>query len=195
MTENPAPMLLEQQKRPAQEAAAQERHEHYSLHAEPLPRHSFEDTRSAMVKPIAGRSAAGVTQTALCQEAKDRSGLERKQVPHHPGSVESPLGMKQGVIAGTLLKWAVQFQTLMALPQRYGFPEKAAMMGLVGGLGALVIGILPAAHEVLKPLGLLVYVFLAALGGACGMVLYLFATSVYAYGHPPMLKAENDEER
>jgi len=84
---------------------------------------------------------------------------------------------------------------MMALPQRYGFPERAAMMGVVGGMGALVIGVLPAAHEALKPLGLLVYVFLAALGGALGMVLYLIATSVYACGHPPMLTAENEEER
>jgi hypothetical protein len=178
MTENPTLMLLEQQKRPVQEAVAQVRHEHHSLHAEPLPRHRFEETRYARVKPTAGRSAADVTLTALLQEAKHIGGLERKQVPHDPESVEGPLGMKQGLLAGKLFKWAARFQTIMALPQRYGFPERAAIMGVVGGMGAMVIGILPAAHEALKPLGLSVYLFLAALGGACGMVLYLFATSI-----------------
>jgi hypothetical protein len=73
-------------------------------------------------------------------------------------------------------QWAARFQTITSLPQRHGFPERAAMMGVVGGMGALVIGILPAAHEALKPLGLVVYVFLPTLGGACGMVLYLIAT-------------------
>ena len=68
---------------------------------------------------------------------------------------------------------ATRIQTIMSLPQRYGFPERAAIMGVVGSAGAMVIGIFPAVHEALQPLGLLSYVFLAALGGACGMVLYL----------------------
>jgi hypothetical protein len=175
MAGDPTPMLSEQQKRPVQEAVAKVRREHCSLKAAPILRNIFEDTRNDRVKHTDGRYALDVTMTALRKEAEDIGGLEIKQLPHDPGSVEGTLEMKQGVIAGKLLKWAVRFQTLMAFPEQHGFPEKAALMGVVGGMGAMVIGILPAAHEALKPLGLLVYVFLAALGGACGMVLYLFA--------------------
>jgi hypothetical protein len=187
-------MRSEQQKRPVQEAVANVRREHHSLHADPILRNIFEDPRNGMVKHTGGRYALDVTMTALRKEAEDIGGLEIKQLPHDPGSGEGTLEMKQGVIAEKLLKWAVLFQIMMAFPERYGFPERAAMMGVVGGMGALVIGVLPAAHEALKPLGLLVYVFLAALGGALGMVLYLIATSVYACGHPPMLTAEIEEE-
>jgi hypothetical protein len=71
--------------------------------------------------------------------------------------------------------WAARFQTILSLPQRYGLIGKAAMMGVLGGVVAVVIGAFPAVQAALKPLGLLSYVFLAALGGACGMVLYLIA--------------------
>jgi hypothetical protein len=71
--------------------------------------------------------------------------------------------------------WAARFKTMLSLSQRHGLIGKAAMTGVVGGVVAVVIGVFPTVHAALKALGLLSYVFLAALGGACGMVLSLIA--------------------
>ena len=87
---------------------------------------------------------------------------------------ENPMGFP-------MRTWAARFKTLLSLPQRHGLIGKAAMMGVVGSVVAVVIGVFPAVHVALKPLGLLSYVFLAALGGACGMVLALLA---HAYTRP-----------
>jgi hypothetical protein len=94
MAGDPTLMLSEQQKRPVQEAITKVRHEHCSLHADPILRNIFEDPRNGMVKHTEGRYALDVTMTAIRKEAKDIGGLEIKQVSHDPGSVEGTLGMK-----------------------------------------------------------------------------------------------------
>jgi hypothetical protein len=68
-----------------------------------------------------------------------------------------------------MFKWAARFSTIMSLSPRLGFLGKAAMMGVFGGGLAVVIGAFTGTQKLMGPLS---YVFLAALGGALGMVLW-----------------------
>ena len=52
-----------------------------------------------------------------------------------------------------MLKWATRFQTIMSLPQRHGIIGRAAAMGVLGGVAAVVIGAFPAVREALQPWG------------------------------------------
>ena len=91
--------------------------------------------------------------------------------------------------------WTARFQTLLSLPRRHGLIGKAAMMGVVGGVVGVVIGVFPAVHAALKALGFLSYVFLAALGGACGMALYLIAHECTRPRSSTPAQGREEEER
>jgi uncharacterized membrane protein YeaQ/YmgE (transglycosylase-associated protein family) len=89
-------------------------------------------------------------------------------------------------------RWVARCFPIQSLFQRHGLLGRTMMMGVFGAVVAMVIGALTGTEKLIGPLS---YVFLAALGGALVMVLYLIAHEVTASRSATKAHGTEDEER